>query len=115
MIDAKELMIGNWVTRQSSGNEYQLDANGIHDAEMYPKICSPIPLSKEWLTKLGFEETGDNLTLFMGRTFYAHKMDKEGSKYFVSCPILDTAFCGYVHQLQNLYFALTAKQLTTTE
>lgn len=121
-MNAKELRIGNlligkygvaiiseltfWKAHINNYNGNPLDT--ILD---YSEI-KPIPLTEEWLLKFGFiKNTG----------FYRHPktmwdyslIDNElelfsgwdGDTYTVSCK--------YVHQLQNLYFALTGQELDT--
>jgi hypothetical protein len=84
----------------------------------YPgKWFEGIPLTEEWLIKFGFEKhhgmwqpkyfESNHPGLFYVELF-------ENEKYHLSGP--DTGKCSvpieYVHQLQNLYFALTGEELT---
>lgn len=73
----------------------------------------PIPLSEEWLLKFGFNAQ------HIIKQWYSYVNDhieishysKDRCMVFVSAS--DVAFdIKYVHQLQNLYFALTGKELT---
>jgi len=70
----------------------------------------PIPLTEEWLVKLGFEknETG---FYYKGRFTYHNeygwKILEQWVKNWVGVSELK-----YVHQLQNLYFSLTGEELT---
>jgi len=68
----------------------------------------PIPLTEEWLIKFGFEvyefddkekqyRINDRLLVVRNNVFYDY-----GSRVELK----------YVHQLQNLFFALTQKELT---
>jgi hypothetical protein len=79
----------------------------------------PIPLTEEWLLKFGFYETTKEhyvsglYTLNKPDGFYINKetmcycdIDYEGTTN-------DRIKIQYVHQLQNLYFALTGKELKT--
>ena len=61
----------------------------------------PIPLTEEWLLKFGFRES--NKYLFK----YKLGLKKRGDNYFY-----DNISIKHVHQLQNLYFALTGEELT---
>ena len=69
----------------------------------------PIPLTEEWLLKFGFEK--------QSRRFYVLNNwvveYREGTKLFnfVAEEPIDI-IVKYVHQLQNLYFALTGEELT---
>ena len=73
---------------------------------------SPIPLNSEWLERLGFKSniwtalwSKDDLSINIATPFYAW-YGKE------SKTISDIK---YVHQLQNLYFALTGQELEVKE
>jgi len=88
----------------------------------------PIPLTEEWLIKFGFNKTKETspYSYYLGsekrkawkyvRLQYATMVNteslKESSGY--SAVYLMNKFwsaCTHVHQLQNLYFALTDKEL----
>jgi hypothetical protein len=74
----------------------------------------PIPLTEEWLLKLGFEKNPSDMPLYylgplfinMGNHGIVHVLINKGN-YFT--PFQDCT--KYVHQLQNLYFALTGEKL----
>jgi len=66
----------------------------------------PIPLTEEWLLKFGFKRNGKKLTFWKIDLVE----DEEGIFSFDESRIyIDVK---YVHQLQNLYFALTGEELT---
>ena len=72
----------------------------------------PIPLTEEWLLKFGFEKN-KNSDLYFRLNNY---------EYFIENGIIDNGYSRmneisvkYVHQLQNLYFALTGKELEIIE
>jgi len=71
------------------------------------KDIAPIPLTELWLLKFGFESNGAYFTHSKEGLFELGKVDM--------AHIWDGAFtgspCKYVHQLQNLYFALTGEEL----
>ncbi len=71
---------------------------------------NPIPLTEEWLLKFGAKELNakrDVLKEFVLKTVRI-EMSNSGNFYYKnSILILES-----VHQLQNLYFALTGKELT---
>jgi len=115
---ANELRIGNWV---NSG------INSTQAIEVYPMFIvqlskmqdeehniKPIPITEEWLLKFGFEKVGDTymlkITKLIYHCCYVRYVDdiwwflsRKGATY-------DFKF-NNVHQLQNLYFALTGKEL----
>lgn len=75
----------------------------------------PIPLTEEWLLKFGFElinESPINYKIY-ALNFISFNVIKDfkpnlykAEVYSVTYPIIK-----YVHQLQNLYFALTGEEL----
>ena len=76
----------------------------------------PIPLTEEWLLKFGFEKKKwkaknsiyfelDKIEILLQDSYY-----KKGVTYFNS-NLLFEYFPKYIHQLQNIYFALTNKEL----
>jgi hypothetical protein len=79
---------------------------------VHTKHCMGIPLTEDWLLKLGFEL--DTYNNFFKNEIYFNIID---------CNTIQLSSCGfgvngfgqeikYVHQLQNLYFALTGSELT---
>lgn len=67
-----------------------------------------IPLTEEWLVKFGFKQWGDKYTFGLKGINIHHR--KRGFVLRKSVPIIK-----YVHQLQNLYFALTGEELHPVE
>jgi hypothetical protein len=125
-MDAKELRIremriGNLVKDGLTGElmrivELSLNTmiSYVIDREKYPlpEGCTtePIPLTEEWLIKFGFET--DKIMFWNGVMSMGYYSDG-----FYYCPtssiILKRGIeIKYVHQLQNLYFALTGNELT---
>jgi len=121
-MDARELRIGNVVSRIDLGNEELIIETIIELGQKatisgpIKVICEyddihPIPLTEEWLEKYGF--TQDERNKF-------EWWDEEGGTSFDNCltgPFRTYTNGGhvvlieYVHQLQNLYFALTGTEL----
>tara|TARA_R110000764_G_scaffold167034_1_gene253953 strand:+ start:362 stop:691 length:330 start_codon:yes stop_codon:yes gene_type:complete len=109
-MNATELRIGNWVNNIHTGEPYQVNiAKMIRLLQHFKKdviYTAPIPLTEEWLVKFGFESSGDDgyscnwdikkMCIVQGALFIE---DKNGVKL------------KHVHSLQNLYFALTGKEL----
>jgi hypothetical protein len=79
------------LTSISNGNVYTFEA---------------VPLTEEWLVKFGFLRSPENDCVFANGV-QAVFFDKTDS----FCE-LKGAYPKYVHQLQNLYFALTGEELT---
>ena len=109
---ANELRIGNWVELNQTG-ETTYTTIQPSSFSVKPEIYfKPIPLTEDWLEKFGFElgKVKVGLPAFkhpdleMTLVFYDGSFGIAGAK---KQPPLD-----YVHQLQNLYFALTGEELT---
>ncbi|MFY8170930.1 MAG: hypothetical protein ACOVK2_07450 [Candidatus Fonsibacter sp.] len=107
-MDEKEVRIGNYVNIEDTILRIELQ-------ELYynASIMTPIPLTEEWLLKLGFDLINNeyhqsrNHELKLYWTVNKNKMIPEfNEKRFVTGYDFK-----YVHQLQNLYFALTGKEL----
>lgn len=83
----------------------------------YQPIVKPIPLTEEWLIKFGFEldlKHGDYLVNQIYQAdFYYYVIDsfEYNSGGYSHCEVK----IEHVHQLQNLYFALTGEELTIKE
>ena len=108
---ASELRIGNFVY---NGFKEVLKGKSICTSSYAGyniETCKPIPLTEEWLFKFGFKKwKNKKIWTFTGVMIYQMKDGKfyRGRK---SCRIcIDT-----VHQLQNLYFALTGEELVLTK
>lgn len=130
MIKASELRIGNWVDVQIKGlvnpkGAYQADVDLLRylfdNAEAFDQI-HPIPLTEEWLVRFGFTPSKDLGDLNLGPiNFYREKRaygcTGKSSHFWLSSGGDDEYYdypltLEYVHQLQNLYFALTGEELT---
>ena len=110
----EELRIGNYIRFISTGDIEQI-YNIVTNTRWFGndvnyKDIEPIPLTEEWLLKFGFKRVKhisgvqaayklENIRLNMSNcaNFYRYKLPVDS-----------------VHQLQNLYFALTQKELTCT-
>lgn len=110
---ANELRIGNYVDLGGMRNLYQ-----ITDEILGCLNLNPIPLTEEWLLRMGFEKKEDDL--FIIKLTYNNNSIKYSKDYQTWVYYKDDndagcnsiADCQYVHELQNLYFALTKKELT---
>ena len=120
---AKELRIGNYV----KGNLIDVATitgifnNGLCIEEMPLNLSTndgfmtlsidnfaPIPLTEEWLLKFGIDNDKevDNFPVWVDNGFCSIELY---GGHETRHP------CKYVHQLQNLYFALTGEELTIKE
>jgi len=120
---ASELRIGNYVL--SDGGIVEVDELGgcdkITTTANFEGSCNgkiePIRLTEEWLLKFGFADNKYNgLELFLSNEekYYSIRymfnsfplvLDTDGNRF----PLRNIQ---HVHQLQNLYFALTGSELT---
>jgi hypothetical protein len=72
-------------------------------------MFAPIPLTEQWLITFKFEQDGKDYFCNILRMVYNDKKN-----IFIAYPYgypISPLRCLYVHQLQNLYFALTGKEL----
>jgi hypothetical protein len=71
----------------------------------------PIPLTEEWLLKFGFELDIEDDGYSKGK--YKASVSDEGCIFFIYDSYYPIEICEfkYIHQLQNLYFALTGEEL----
>ena len=108
-MEEKELRIGNYVNIEDTILRIDLQ-------ELYynSSLMNPIPLTEEWLLKFGFESMYSNYIIKAGD--YYNSIKQDCGKWIYSYDESD-AGCyelkeiKYVHQLQNLYFALNDKEL----
>lgn len=117
---ANELRIGNCVMDQDESKEiFQVESiekgedesdgmyfiNGRWDDDI-----DPIPITEEWLLKFGFEE--DDLHWFNYGKFSIRIENKRCVSAIKDSEVWNQYdMPKYVHQLQNLYFALTGNEL----
>ncbi len=81
---------------------------GYRDVYQYPmESVDVLPLTEEWLLKFGFDKSQEH------DYFYIDDFTLDNK--FILCDIDITVKVKTVHQLQNLYFALTGEELTINE
>lgn len=113
MIKANELRSGNRLLY--GGKEITIDIQILYslfvDGILLPEKLEPIPLTIEWLERCGFKDgwltfkDGSQLVVHKDGTATIGGWDSATSSQSVEVP------CAYLHQLQNLYFALTGEEL----
>lgn len=134
MVKVNELRIGNlllWNTEHAGGGiskvisvteiGYKIKSQtGCHPSLDEYKDIEPIPLTPEWLERCGFAENDRGYYVLVSGGFYLLKNDLKdetgaidgfalvaaGSHGLVQKPIYK-----HLHQLQNLFFALTGEEL----
>lgn len=132
-MNANELMLGNLVfltkdnfkTKKvyelSSFDIYKLDESNCQDIQ-------PIPLTEKWLLDFGFEEDSCHYT--DGKSLFFHDIITTPQNFYLfydeenninlsiaddETTLSEKLHLKYVHQLQNLYFALTGNPLQLVE
>ena len=129
---ASELRIGNlvYVTYNLTNLIYKevtpINIHNLMHLTGYDKSpvdieFEPIPLTKEWLEKFGFKYTSSNnsyLTYTKSNYYLQTDVRKANNKWKIFDDIISDLVefakvdITHVHQLQNIYFALTGKELT---
>lgn len=114
---ANELRIGNFVKSKDGVTVVDLikeDGIGIgydFDAKYSWEEIKPIPLTEEILLKAGFDEESEKPINYSANLY----VDMVSNEACVGCEYdgfhLVRSNIKYVHQLQNLYFALTGEEL----
>ncbi len=139
-MQAKDLRIDNWfyavhpvdglfemqVRGIAQDGTIETDAYGntYGTIDCYGDSCKPIPLTEEWLIKFGFEKINHKMSMNDGsyNCHWERHFDdfKTGSCIYFSGGFFSNNRFNkrhlyhknkYVHQLQNLYFALTGEEL----
>jgi hypothetical protein len=106
-----DLRIGNWYS--ALGNYEKVNwivLQHIHESIESFIWVQPIPLTEDWLLKFGFVSNPYEDRYEKG-TIHIECDKTKGATYLW---IENMPHIKYVHQLQNLYFALTGEELTDT-
>lgn len=111
-MEARELRLGNYVLLQENdivkidfidGIYFELGFNNMANVKALNQF-DPIPLTEEWLLKFGLDEYRKNIGIWNnGDAVYFNYGNTNHEK---------SVAIKHVHQLQNLYFALTNEELT---
>lgn len=125
---ASELRIGNFVNIDGVPTSENVKVKGIKKSKNWHGGCvvltnksknsidaiKAIPLTEEWLEKFGFSKEKNIIPMYTKNKLTIAtecEMYEKGRVYFNSWAILKHKI-KHVHQLQNLYFALTGEELT---
>ena len=100
-VSVTELRIGNLLMELTSDDVFLVTDRNI-------ECCRPIPLLEEWLLNFGFPSIMNN-GVFQNPNFLGNIYSRKGSFFFEY--VFLKIEIKYVHQLQNLYFALTGSEL----
>ena len=117
---ATELRLLNWVFDTMDKKEIQMDFEDFACCENFlksnhPIPYKPIPLTEEWLLKFGFEHLGNGNFSGGFKNMFKISSHQFGIDFYYGG--IDPYYIKphYVHNLQNLYFALTNEELTLTK
>jgi len=112
---ASELRIGNYVYFEDELLKFDFEMGWNFD------YIKPIPLTEEWLLKFGFKKDLDGSFVFGLLSMFKDKRLKQNVYIYTESTqslsdgqwvVINDLKLQYVHQLQNLYFALTNEELT---
>ena len=121
IIHRSELREGNFIRcKIYNGNKDVIIPFSFNEAK-YLHLCEPVPVTAGWLLSLGFESDIDGIyKMEIGRKSFALQIGDEGvgiDSFGVRANIgvryaeLNVV-CQYVHQLQNIIYALAETELT---
>jgi hypothetical protein len=125
MMEARELRIGNLVYFPNNeiveiygvSKDIVIKNNGCDFFPISVIDVKPIPLTEQWLLKFGFEVNEFHKNYKIKVDYYHHSIKFYENEWVYSNDVSDAschtiASVNYVHQLQNIYFALTNEELT---
>jgi len=119
-MEARELRIGNNLNYDTAEGDILptvIDWQDIkwatEDLKGFNLVHSPIPITEEWLLRFGFDNIGvkelpNKSHLQITNNFIGSVIFNPLKTDFIEL----TEHVQYIHQLQNLYFALTGEELT---
>lgn len=120
-MEANELRLNNWVNH--CNKEVQITIHDLFDIAVFEDdVFTPIPLTEEWLFKLGFEKIEEyqfeiSVSINCRISLINVNLESGIDVDIYTCNVNKEYGCWlntknkYVHQLQNLYFALTGEEL----
>jgi hypothetical protein len=122
-MNLQELRIGNYVMQRGETTIVESIKFSLNDwqriNELIYKSCTPIPITEEWLLNFEFEweyiESKNNGEIEKMLFKDILLMKRHHNNLWVACPygyIISPNRTLYIHQLQNLYFALTGQELS---
>lgn len=103
-----ELRIGNYIF-DKWGNVHEVNLFTLKEINEIPKShgYKPIPLTEDWLLKFEFNKNGNE----WGKEILFVSYKKNNELFLNLCDMYLSFSLKYVHQLQNLYFALKQKEI----
>lgn len=107
-----ELRIGNY---GDPYRPYRIIVEDILEISKGKRSIPPVPLTEQWLKDFRYKkDTKSRYGGWLSPEFKYHKIriTIRNNKYYHNISRYHSIEIKYVHQLQNLYFALTGKELT---
>jgi hypothetical protein len=113
-MNANDLRIGNWVQFRHTETPVRITLGDFvrEYNDEHLEDYEPIPLTEEWLLKFGFKS--DVVSSVFGFKWVSINMTQDGD-FWVENITGELVEIDFVHQLQNLIFALTGEELQTDE
>jgi hypothetical protein len=109
---------------ESTGTVTAIREDDLHPAydsihNQFDQFIKPIPLTEEWLLKFGFESIGELNPTYKLRNYLIELSIMRDHWVFRQTINKEDSLClsqnlHHVHQLQNLYFSLTGKELVAS-
>ena len=109
MINVNEIRMGNMITYYPTGKLVTIDYDHVKSFLKNPEEYNPIPLTPELLQAAGFEETEEKNWRIPLSPFQLH-LNEAGVFQYLLVNAGERSVDS-VHQLQNLYYALTNEEL----
>lgn len=123
-----EIRIGNWIHHKATWSYRQLDPPNecdfqwdtqdwyaLGECTLSLDDIEPIPLTEEWLCKFGFTQISGKQEYFKPFQGRYHNVLLGGLEPIYKMGYSDDGIIQlpiyYIHQLQNLYYALTGEEL----
>ena len=114
-MEAKELMVGNIIEYNGKPHVWR---EGHYCEEVLIRQIKPIPLTEEWLIKLGFVTDEDDEEAYHNTVLYLERNNNKSPFWGVWKGVESNIYLrhiDYVHELQNLFHSLTGEELTIKE
>ena len=126
-MEGTELRPGNYVLDVPS-NQHKIvygishlegfDVAFVHYKNEFDKpatfLIQPIELTQEWLIKFGFKKRKNQHRYHWENKIVIMEFSDGGFMTYTGYDIRYSPMLEYVHELQNLYYALTGKELVLT-
>lgn len=115
MIHARELRIGNMVFNNYLLKEQETYPMMIAQIEAIEKeggdvnMCG-VALNSEWIERFGFKKDSENVWQESNEN-RRHHVVFNGGKFIYRVPGVSIREVRYVHEIQNLFFAITGEEL----